>query len=207
MKPILLDIPERLETDRLIISIYENGDGAEFFEILQANYAHLQEELSETHELKSIEDAEAYVRYKRVAWLSRERLVPKIIEKSTGRMIGQLWIEPRWDRMIFEIGYFVEAQSQGKGYITEAVQGIGAFLFAELGARKLEILTKITNTRSIAVAERCGFRQEAQLRERSRTIAGEAVDLLCFGLLRDEFENPHGRFSTMSGGACTKEPS
>jgi len=188
MKPILLDIPEKLETDRLVISIYENGDGAEFYQILQTNYAHLQEELSETHELKSPEDAEAYVRNQRVAWLSRRRLVPKLVEKSTGRMIGQLWIEPRWERMIFEIGYFVEAQSQGKGYITEAVQRISIFLFAELDARKLEILTKITNLKSIGVAQRCGFQQEAQLRERSRTNAGEAVDLLCFGLLRKEFE-------------------
>jgi RimJ/RimL family protein N-acetyltransferase len=186
MRPILLDIPERFETKRLLISVHENGDGEEFFQLIQSNYEHLQEELSEVHTLKSIEDAEEYVRFKRVAWITRERLVPKIVEKSTGKLVGQLWIEPKWDRMIFEIGYFIEEKSQGKGYITEAVETIIKFLF-DLGANKLEIHTKATNSNSIGVAERCGFTKEANLRERGRTNEGVVVDLQIFGLLRSEY--------------------
>jgi RimJ/RimL family protein N-acetyltransferase len=171
----------------LLISIYENGDGEEFFHLIQSNYNHLQEELCEIHTLKTIDDAEAYIRYKRAAWISRERLVPKIVEKSSGRMIGQLWIEPKWERMIFEIGYFIAEGAQGQGYITEAVNQIVHFLFRELGANRMEIHTKATNAKSIAVAERCGFTREAYLRERGRTNQGEVVDMLIFGLLRDEF--------------------
>ena len=190
MKPILLEFPEKFETERLELSIYENGDGAEFYQLLQTNFDHLAEEVSDVHELKSIVDAEEYVRYKRVAWLSRQRLVPKIVVKSTGEMVGQLWIEPHWNRGIFEIGYFLGEKFQGNGYITEAVKHISEFLFTELKAEKLEIHTKVTNPQSIGVAHRCGFIQEAQIRKRSRTNAGEPVDLLYFGLLRDEFENP-----------------
>lgn len=187
VKPILLEIPESFETERLLVSIYEQGDGEEFYQFLQANYNHLQEELSETRTLQTIEDAEAYIRCKKVAWLSRERLVPKIVEKATGRMIGQLWIEPKWERMIFEIGYCIEEKSQGNGYITEAVKKIIEFLFIELKANKLEIHTKVTNSKSIGVAERCGFVKEAQLRERGRTNEGEVVDLQIYGLLRSEY--------------------
>jgi ribosomal-protein-serine acetyltransferase len=186
MRPILLDIPEVFNTQRLLISIHEYGDGEEFFKLIQSNYEHLQEELREVHTIKSIEEAEEYVRQKRIAWLSRERFVPKIIEKSTGRMIGQLWIEPNWGRMIFEIGYFIEAKSQGKGYITEAVRKMIEFLFRELGANRLEIRTKATNTKSAGVAERCGFTKEAQLRESGRTNEGKAVDMLTFGLLKSD---------------------
>jgi RimJ/RimL family protein N-acetyltransferase len=187
MKPILLDIPEQFETERLRISIHENGDGEEFFRLLQANYDHLLEELSETRTIGTMEAAEEYVRFKRVAWITRELLVPKLVEKSTGKMIGQLWIEPNWERMIFEIGYFVAENKQGKGYITEAVKRMVAYLFNELGATRLEIRTKATNTRSIGVAERCGFVQEARLRQRSRTNEGDVVDLLIFGLLKSEY--------------------
>jgi len=187
MRPILLDIPDGLDTQRLLISKYENGDGEEFFQLIRSNYDHLQEELGEVHTIKTIEDAEDYVRQKRIAWLSRERLVPKIVEKSTGRMIGQLWIEPNWGRMIFEIGYFVEAKSQGKGYISEAVKKAIEFLFRELGANKLEIHTKATNLKSVAVAERCGFTKEAQLRESGRTNEGKVVDMLIFGLLQSDY--------------------
>jgi ribosomal-protein-serine acetyltransferase len=88
MKPILLDIPDRFETERLLVSPYENGDGEEFFRLLQANYDHLQEELSEIHTIKTVDDAEEYVRHKKVAWLSRERLVPKIIENRPAGWSG-----------------------------------------------------------------------------------------------------------------------
>lgn len=189
MKPILLDIPERLETKRLIISIYDDGDGEEFFRLLQSNYNHLQEEMSEINTLRTIEDSEEYIRYKKADWILRERLVPKIVEKSTGRMIGQLWIEPKWSRMIFEIGFFIEEKSQGKGYITEAVKKTMAFLFKELGANKVEIHSKATNAKSIGVAKRCGFTKEATLRERGRTNEGEVVDLQIYGLLRSEYRD------------------
>jgi len=187
MKLIPLEIPARFETERLLISRYENGDGKAFYQLLQSNYNHLKEELSEVHSLKSIEAAEEYVRYKKVAWISKKRLVPKVVEKASGKMIGQLWIEPKWDRMIFEIGYFIEEESQGKGYISEAVKKMMAFLFIELEAQKLEIHTKATNAKSIGVAERCGFSKEAHLRARGRTNDREVVDMLYFGLLRSEF--------------------
>lgn len=184
---ILIDVPETFETDRLVISIYENGDGEAYYRVLQGNLEHLQEEVSDCHALRSVDDAEAYVREKRIAWLARERFVAKIVEKSNDRTIGQLWIEPKWERTTFEIGYFLEEASLGRGYASEAVRGAMEFLFTGLEANKLEILTKATNQKSIAVAERCGFVKEGQLRERSRTNAGEAVDLLVFGLLRSEF--------------------
>ena len=187
MKPILLDIPERFETERLLISNYEKEDGNEFYQLVRSNYHYLREELIEISALESIEDAEEYLRLKRIAWLARERLVPKIVDKATGRMIGQLWIEPKWDRMVFEIGYFIEERSQGNGYVTEAVKRMIEFLFTELDASKLEIHTKASNSRSIGIALRCGFTKEAQLRERGRTSAGEAVDLQIYGLLRSEF--------------------
>ena len=154
---------------------------------MQDNYKHLHEELSEVHSLKSIEDAEEYVRYKKVEWISRKRMVPKIVEKGTDKMIGQLWVEPKWERMIFEIGYFIEEQSEGNGYITEAVKKMIKILFTDLEANKLEIHTKATNAKSIGVAKRCGFTQEAHIRERSRTNEGGVVDLLYFGLLCSEF--------------------
>ena len=188
MDPIHLNIPTRFETERLIISVYEDGDGDAFYHLIQSNYDHLQEELSEVHTIKSNDDAETYVRQKKEAWISRKRLVPKIVEKASGRMMGQLWIEPRWERMIFEIGYFIVGDSQGVGYITEAVRKMVDFLFRELEANRLEIHTKATNEKSIGVADRCGFTKEAHLRERGRTNEGEFVDMLIYGLLRREYE-------------------
>lgn len=187
MDPIILNFPERFETERLVISIYKSGDGEAFFYLLQKNTQHLQEEIRETQKIKSVEDGELYVQEKRAEWLSGKRMVPKILSRSSGRMIGQLWLEPRWDKSIIEIGYFLEEESQGKGYVTESVERVIEIAFNDLKVNKLEIHTKTTNQKSVAIAERCGFIQEAHLRERSRTNRGELVDLLIYGLLRREY--------------------
>jgi RimJ/RimL family protein N-acetyltransferase len=103
-------------------------------------------------------------------------------------MVGQLWIEPKWDQKIFEIGYFLGEDDQGLGYTTEAINKMIDTLFRQVDTNKLEIHTKATNTKSIGVAERCGFTREGILRERGRMNDGEVVDMLIFGLLRNEFE-------------------
>jgi RimJ/RimL family protein N-acetyltransferase len=187
MQPILREVPEAFETERLVVSIFDMGDGDEYYRLLRDNAEHLDEEVSESRELGSVDETEAYLRGKRIEWLSRERFVPKIVEKTSGRIIGQLWIEPRWEKGVFEIGYFLGESSTGRGYATEAVNGAMGLLFTDLGAAKLEILTKATNEPSIGVARRCGFLEEGRIRQRTLTNAGEAVDLLIFGILRSEY--------------------
>lgn len=54
--------PERFETERLPISMCEQGDGKAFYQFIRTNSNYLQEELSETRSLQSVEDAEAYIR-------------------------------------------------------------------------------------------------------------------------------------------------
>jgi len=52
MKPILLEIPEKFESERVLISIYENGDGKEFYQILQSKFPkayEFKEESRPTH--------------------------------------------------------------------------------------------------------------------------------------------------------------
>ena len=68
-----------------------------------------------------------------------------------------------------------------------AVRELMAFLFTDLNADKIELHMKATNTKSIGVAEGCGFRKEAHIRERARTHTGEKADLLYYGISRREF--------------------
>ena len=89
-------------------------------------------------------------------------------------------------RMPSQLTIVHHEENQGKGYITEAVQKIIEFLFTELNANKLEIHTKATNVKSIGIAERCGFKKEACIREGGRTNDGEFVDMLYYGLLKRE---------------------
>ena len=61
--------------------------------------------------------------------------------------------------------------------------------FGELGLLSVEVATTVENTHSQAVARRHGFRQEAIQRERDIE-RGRRVDVIQFGLLREEHARP-----------------
>lgn len=60
-----------------------------------------------------------------------------------------------------DIGYTLARGHQGQGLATEAVRGVIAFAFAELGVRRIQATIDDRNLRSLALARRLGMREEA----------------------------------------------
>ncbi|HLW59339.1 MAG TPA: GNAT family N-acetyltransferase [bacterium] len=58
-----------------------------------------------------------------------------------------------WLVRTFEIGYWIRAAAQGRGYVAEAVRVLVRFAFEALGANRVEIRTGGGNARSRKVAE------------------------------------------------------
>ena len=85
-----------------------------------------------------------------------------------------------------EIGYWIDKGAEGRGLITGAACAMLKHAFEELKLHRVELRCAATNTRSIAVAERLGFRREGRLVKGDR-IAGEWVDFLIYGLLDEEW--------------------
>lgn len=65
---------------------------------------------------------------------------------------------------MFEIGYWIDSQYSGNGYMTEAVNAITQYAFDQFKAVRVQICAQLDNQKSIAVAKRCGFIQEAILK-------------------------------------------
>ena len=97
-----------------------------------------------------------------------------------------------WSLPEFQIGYFVDMDHEGKGYVTAAVRGALGFVFDHLGAHRASVECDDTNVRGIRVAERCGLIREGHIRENKRNADGTLSGTLRFGLLRDEFEATRG---------------
>ena len=89
-----------------------------------------------------------------------------VIEKKSGQIISCTGFNEKSDfeMRVFEIGYWIHAVFQGKGYVTEFVNALTQFAFDECDAIRVQILTQVENEKSIAVAERCGFYLEATLK-------------------------------------------
>jgi RimJ/RimL family protein N-acetyltransferase len=184
---ILLDFPDHFETERLLLRAPRPGDGQPLNDAIRESLDNLRPWMHWAQMLQTVEQTEAVVRQAAARFYLREELRLHLFRKSDGLLVGSSgmhhldWSVPR-----FEIGYWVRASLEGQGYVTEAVNGITRFAFETLMAQRMEILCDVNNTRSAAVAERCGYRLEARLRRDSRAPDGSIRDTLVFARLAGE---------------------
>jgi RimJ/RimL family protein N-acetyltransferase len=186
--PILRDVPLAFETERLIIRPARPGEGAILNTAIHESLNQLRPWLPWVHPMPSAEESEIHVRRKYAQYLAREDFTLRLWSKKTGDLIGSSGLHPQdWSVPMFEIGYWCRSQYSGQGYITEATQGIARFGFENVRAERIEIRCEKSNARSRRVAERAGFRLDATLKNRARTVDGTLCDILLFSLTREEF--------------------
>lgn len=191
MHKLLLEIPLELETERLLIRKFTKGDGKDVYALFERNNNRelLREHVDEAKNLKTEEDAEIDIRQHAAEWESRERFVMGVWSKSSREYVGQIWIEPkRWEVPSFELGYYLDQGLSGMGLATEAAARSLEFLFGELKAHKVIIVTRDTNERSYKLAERLGFVKEGHSRECGMQ-DGKRWGLLYYGMLSSEFKS------------------
>jgi RimJ/RimL family protein N-acetyltransferase len=194
---MLSGLPNGFETARLSLRSYAAGDGAWYFAVGQKNHAHLEryESGNVIFGLKSVEEAEAAVQGMQADWAARRWFFLGAFEKARrdkdllSQFVAQIYIGPV-DQALpeYEIGYFVDVDQEGQGFVTEAVQGALGFTFEHLHAHRVRIECCDTNLRSARVAERCGFVLEGHLRENHCHAGGIINGTLIYGLLHSEYE-------------------
>lgn len=185
MKPILLELPEQIESERLIIRWPRPGSGALINEAIRESFEDLTVWMPWARTLPTVEESEEHVRQAHAKVVTRADLVLHLFRKDTGALVGSSGIHPKdWDVPKFEIGYWCRTSCQGQGYITEAVKAITAFGFDMLKARRIEIRCDERNDRSRRVAERAGYRLEAQFPNDAVSPSGQLRATLVFALIR-----------------------
>ncbi|MBA2692034.1 MAG: GNAT family N-acetyltransferase [Rubrobacter sp.] len=190
---ILKDFPDAFETERLLIRRPAPGDGAELFAAIKESLAELEPWMAWVHFHKTPEDSEKSARRGWVEFLERKDLRMHLFSKGTDTLVGSSGLHRiEWEVPRFEIGYWLRTSFTGRGYMTEAVRGIAAFAFEELGAKRVEIKCDPTNTKSVAVAERCGFHLEGELRNNEKSPGGELRNTLVFSMLPEESRKLRG---------------
>ncbi|RXZ77454.1 N-acetyltransferase [Paenibacillaceae bacterium] len=165
MNPILIDFPNQFTTDRLLIRMPLPGDGKVVYEGFLASINELKQWLPFAQHEQSEQSIEANLREAHSKFIQREDLRLLIFDKETKQFIGSSGLHnPDWRIPKFEIGYWIDTRFSGRGYMTEAIQGIANFAFSELKARRLEIRCDTLNAKSKSIAERLSFTLEGILR-------------------------------------------
>ncbi len=187
ISPILLDIAEKFETERLIIRSPLWGDGAVINSAICESIEELRPWMPWAQQIPTIEQSEENVRVARLKFLERSDLRLHLFYKETGEFIGGSGLHRiDWTARKFEIGYWIRTSQSGKGLMTEAIDGITHFAIHQLSANRIEIRCDSNNIRSERIAERLGFTLEGILRSDIRDITGILRDTLVFAKVRGQ---------------------
>jgi RimJ/RimL family protein N-acetyltransferase len=164
-KPILLDIPMPITTQRLLLRNPMPGDGAELNAAIHETFDELKEWMPWAQTLPSVEESEENIRHAYAKWILREDLRISIFDKVTGAFAGSTGLHQiNWEVPTFEIGYWLRKSFLRKGIATESTNALARFAFKEFKAKRVVLKCNSKNQKSISVIERLGFEFEGCLR-------------------------------------------
>lgn len=187
--PIQIDLPEELVGDRVIVRPWAEVDSDDLWDAIDNSREHLDAWMPWVDRYRNPDDALEYTRRSRARWLLREDLSVAIVEKSTGQVVGGSGMHrPDWQFRLFEIGYWLRQDREGRGYASETVQLLTRLAFDQLDANRVELRIDTRNLRSLRVAERLGFVLEGTLRRKMPAPDGVPADMHVLALLPEEYE-------------------
>ena len=175
-RPLLMDIPTYLATDRLILRPPRAEDAAVVLQNVRASLPELRPWMPWATDAYDLRSAEEWARRSAGQFLLRRELHFCLFLKDDRTHVGTCgifdfdWRVPRCD-----FGYWLATPHWGNGYMSEAVTALTHLAFNILEMNRVEIGIDIRNARSRCVAERCGYALEGVLRNIKRDTSGGTV--------------------------------
>jgi ribosomal-protein-serine acetyltransferase len=181
MNPILIDVPLQIETDRLILRApLQAGDGNVVNQAIKDSINELKQWLFLYQAIPTVEETEIILRNAHIDFLKRESFRYLIFHKGTNDFIGTASLHRiNWKISKSEIGYWINSQFSGNGYMTEAVSELTNLGFQQLKFRRIEIRCESTNFKSRSIPEKLGFELEGTLRNDDLSADGSKLTDTC----------------------------
>jgi len=143
-----------LETNRLILRTWTQTDADALFEIMRD--ARVMRYLADGKPFTSEQTKDFLI------WAENYQLENgfcrwKIIEKSSGEVVGSCGFARPHGTEEVELGYLLAQKHWGKGFATEAARAAMLYGFGKLNFREIIAMTDLENTASQKVLEKIGF--------------------------------------------------
>ena len=177
MDPLLIEVPERIETERLLLRRAQPGDGPAVCAAVRASLEELRPWMPWAQAETSEDVSETHVRRMCANFSLRLDLAyftfDRALDSGEAGVVGAIglhridWTVPR-----FEIGYWRRSGLAGRGFVSEAVRALSRMAFDRLSAQRVEIRMDDRNAASARVAERAGFTFEGLLRRDALAVDG-----------------------------------
>jgi ribosomal-protein-alanine N-acetyltransferase len=181
----------RLVTKHLLLRPPRTGDVTEIRRLLRANHEHLKPwnpAPPPGEDPSSITEVSNTILRQRRDWKRGRGYVFMLAERGApGTLVGKIALSGIMRGAMYSayLGYWMAADMQGRGLVTEGLQAVLDFAFGPAGLHRVQAAIMPRNPRSLRVIEKLGFRREGYA-ERYLQIAGKWEDHIVFARTREE---------------------
>jgi RimJ/RimL family protein N-acetyltransferase len=184
VQPELLEVPEQLEGERVLVRAYAADDAPAQWAAIEESRTYMRPWLRRAPSFESLDAVRIALARDRAAWVTRERLIFGLFERRGGRYLGEIALHHiEWDVPWFLLGYWIRRTAAGSGFMREGIALVADMAMRQLGARRIEARVDLRNVRSRRVLEALGWQREGTLRQCARDAEGVLIDLDVFALV------------------------
>lgn len=173
--------------DDISLRLHDAYNVDDFFNLIDCNRQHLRQWMDWEKNHHTADDTRHYIMWERKQFAERNAIATAIYYR--GEVAGScgLIIHDR-THGFGEIGYWLGEEFTGKGIVTRATQAMANFAFNTLKLHKVILKIIVGNDKSIAVAERLGFKFEG-IQVKQRFLRGTYYDYSVHYMLRDDWQD------------------
>jgi hypothetical protein len=187
--PILLDLLEEWETERLVVRPPRSGDGDEVLNAILVSLSELRRWPASmawaVHE-QTVDSVERWCRVSRANFILRTDLQFLLwMNDQPGLVVGCVALTNlNWESRSFELGYWGNSSCARRGLVTEGARAIVEWGFQNLAARRIYALPDEHNERSWKLVERLGFLLEGVLKNERTDPDGTPCNAKLYAITR-----------------------
>lgn len=189
MNPIIIDIPELIETPRLMLLMPKAGFGVKVHEAITDGYEDYIKWLNWPKNMPTVEMVEEECRKGQSEFILRDLIRYIIVDKQTDEVVGRCAFPPVQANCgvpQFGISYFIRKSKRSKGYATEAAHAMALVAFRSLSAKKVEIYCDVENVASTKIPLKLGFKLEYTQKGGWTRQNGELADLQTYSIFSEK---------------------
>ncbi|SHI20909.1 GNAT family N-acetyltransferase [Sporanaerobacter acetigenes] len=168
---------EQISTERLVMRKFNKNDYQDVFEYL-----------SDEDVMEHIEPPFTYKEAKKFVdtFICEDPSVFALVEKSSGKVIGHVIFHPYEYENVYEIGWIINKDYQGRGYAFEISNVLMEYGFEELKLHRIFATTVAGNNRSSSLLEKLNMKKEAVFRK-ANFHNEKWIDEYWYGILEEDY--------------------
>jgi len=168
------------------LCLLEERHAEDLFALVDKNRAYLRQWLPWLDLNTTPKDSRNFIKSALEQFANNQGLQPTIFYR--GRLVGMTGYHRfDWNNRACSIGYWLDADMQGRGIVTRVCRFLTDYAFNELGMNRVEIRCAVGNHRSRAIPKKLGFQQEGVIRQ-GEWLYDHFVDHYIYGMLASEWQ-------------------